>query len=80
MNKREAHTRPLCDAVDGPSVRTRPRELNRASGLLKVFAVECEKTDGSWLTFSRYSTKAEAESVRDCLVGLGQATRITVAS
>ena len=68
--------RALRDASSGLEVATRPRAATRASVHLNGPAVECLKNNGSWLLFSRYSTRAEAEQVRDRLVGLGQATRI----
>jgi len=80
MNKRTAHTQPLRNAADSSKACTRPRESKRASGRLGGYAVQCQKKNGSWLLFSRYETKDEAEQVRACLTALGQPTRIVAAA
>lgn len=68
--------RPPRNGSDDSAIAAHLRPAKRASGPLRGFCVECQKRNGSWLLFARYQTKAEAEKVRDCLMGLGQSTRV----
>lgn len=48
----------------------------RAGDAAKPFGVECLKSTGRWILFSRYATRPECEMVADRLAALGCPTRI----